>query len=236
MQYKTELHVHTCEVSPCADLSVEEVTERYIAAGYTTLVLTNHYTSAVIDNAGQTWEEKITHFLSGYRRMKEYAGERLHILLGVELRFEENANDYLVYGADEAFLISHPDLHKMTLKTFSSLSRANGLLLIQAHPFRNRMTVMNPKLLDGFEVFNGHCGTDSRNYLADAHARRLGMIRTSGSDFHHADSVIGAGILTAEPILSSEQLLNILRGEDYGLICEGPVAEKSSMYTVPAKY
>ena len=72
-QYKTELHAHTCEVSPCADLTVEEVTERYIAAGYTSLVLTNHYCDYVIDNAGNTWEEKIEYYLSAYHAMKDYA-------------------------------------------------------------------------------------------------------------------------------------------------------------------
>ena len=98
MGYKTELHAHTCEVSPCADLTVEEVTDRYIAAGYSTLVLTNHYCDYVIDNAGETWEEKIGHYLSAYHAMKEYAGDRLHILLGCELRFTENHNDYLIFG------------------------------------------------------------------------------------------------------------------------------------------
>ena len=236
MQYKTELHAHTCEVSPCADLTVEEVTERYIAVGYTTLVLTNHYCDYVIDNAGETWEEKIGHYLSAYRAMKEYAGDRLHILLGCELRFTENFNDYLVFGMTEDFLKEYPELHKMTLKTFSELSRRMGFLLVQAHPFRNRMTVMPPKYLDGIEVFNGHHGHDSRNQLADAYARRYHLLRTSGSDFHHVSSVESAGILTSDPVTSMEQLVEILKSGDCELICSGPAAKLDGMKNMPAKY
>lgn len=236
MSYKTELHAHTKEVSPCADLSVQEVADRYIAAGYTTLVLTNHYCDYVIDNAGKSWEEKIAHYLSAYRTMKEYAGDRLHVLLGCELRFTENFNDYLIFGLTEEFLIENPDLHKMTLKTFSELSRKSGLLLFQAHPFRNRMTVMPPKYLDGIEVFNGHHGHDSRNQLADAYARRYGLLRSSGSDFHHISSVESAGILTDEPITRMEQLVSALKNGECELICTGPAAKLDGMTNMPAKY
>lgn len=236
MQYKTELHCHSSEVSPCADLTVAEVTERYIAAGYTTVVLTNHYCDSVIDNAGETWEEKIDHYLSAYHDMKEYAGDRLNILLGCELRFTENHNDYLVYGMTEEFLRTYPELHTMKLKTFSELSRKMGFLLIQAHPFRNRMTVMPPKYLDGIEVFNGHHGHDSRNQLADALAKRYGLLRTSGSDFHHVSSVESGGILTNAPVTSMEQLVEILKSGECELICSGPAAKLDGMKNMPAKY
>lgn len=236
MQYKTELHAHTREVSPCADLSVEEVTERYIAAGYSTLVLTNHYCDYVMENAGETWEERINHYLSAYHAMKEYAGNRLCILLGCELRFTENQNDYLIYGLTEEFLREHPDLHKMTLKSFSEFSRKSGLLLFQAHPFRNRMTVMPPKYLDGIEVFNGHHGHDSRNQVADLYARRYGLLRCSGSDFHHVSSVESAGILTDEPVTSMDRLVEILKSGECELICSGPAAKLDGMKNMPAKY
>lgn len=236
MPYLTELHAHTTEVSPCADLTAPEVAERYIAAGYSTLVVTDHYCDYVIDNAGNSWEEKIDHYLTGYRSMKEYAKGRLNVLLGCELRFLENHNDYLVYGMDEDFLFAHPELHRMTLKTFSEFSREHGLLLIQAHPFRHRMTVVNPNLVDGIEVFNGHRGHDSRNQIADMWARRYGLLRSSGSDFHHPDSVESGGIITEEPITSSRQLIDILRSGECILRCSGPAAELDGMTDMPAKY
>lgn len=236
MQYKTELHAHTSEVSPCGELTAPEVAERYIADGYTTIVVTNHYCEYVIDKAGETWEEKINHYLSAYRIMKDYAKDRICVLLGCELRFVGSANDYLIFGLTEEFLITHPDLHKMSLKSFSALAHENGLLIVQAHPFRNGMTVVSPDLLDGIEVFNGHCNHKSRNQIADAWAKQHGLLRTSGTDFHHPYQSGVAGILTEEPILSQESLADVLKSGNYILHCAGPAAERDGMTDMPAKY
>lgn len=225
MQYKTELHAHTREVSPCADLTATEVADRYIADGYTSIVITNHYTQTIIERMGDTWEERINAYLSPIRMMREYAKDRLNVLLGCELRFAENSNDYLIIGITEEFLISHPELYLMNLKSFSALARENGLLVVQAHPFRNGMSVMPPEYLDGIETFNGHVGHDSRNPIADAWAKRYGLIETAGTDFHHPYQSGVAGILTDEPIVSEEQLLAILKSGSYTLHCSGPRSE-----------
>ena len=236
MQYLTELHAHTATVSPCADMQPEETAQRYIDAGYSTVVVTDHYCDYVIDFAGETWEEKVRHYVSGYKKMKDFAKDKLNVLLGCELRFTQNHNDYLVFGMDEEFLLAHPDLHHMKLRTFSEFAREHGLLVIQAHPFRNGMTVMPPKYLDGVEIFNGHPGHDSRNDLANQWAKRYGLIRTSGSDFHHSYSVEAGGIITDEPVTSVTQLIEILRSGNYSLRCQGPAAERDGMTDMPAKY
>ena len=234
MPYYTELHAHTSEVSPCAHLTAAQVADRYLAAGYRTVVVTNHYCDYVMDRAGEDWEDRFRFYLSGYRAMRDYAGSRLCVLPGLELRFTESANDYLVFGADEEFLYEHPNLHLMTLKTFSGLAREHDLLLIQAHPLRNRMQVMQPALLDGYEVFNAHPGHDARNDLARLLCRKYGKIPTSGSDFHDDSSAIGGGLITAEPILSMEQLCEVLRSRSYILHCAGPAALRDGMGDIPA--
>ena len=236
MQYKTELHAHTREVSPCADLTAEEVAERYISDGYSTLVVTNHYCNYVIDRLEGDWSEKARYYLAPYRAMKAYAKDRLNVILGCELRFRENYNDYLIFGITEDFLVSNPNLHDMTLKEFSPLAHENGMLIVQAHPFRNGMTVVNPALLDGMETFNGHAGHDSRNPIADAWAKQYGLLRTSGTDFHHPHQGGVAGILTDEPITSSAQLCEILRSGSYTLRCTGPRAEAEGISDHKAKY
>ena len=225
MQYKTELHAHTREVSPCADLTAIEVADRYIADGYTSIVITNHYTQSILENAGEAWEERINAYLSPWRMMKEHAKDRLNVLLGCELRFTENFNDYLIIGITEEFLISHPDLYSMNLKSFSALARENGFLVVQAHPFRNGMRVMPPEYLDGIETFNGHVGHDSRNTIADAWAKCYALIETSGTDFHHPHQSGVAGILTDTPIVSTEQLVAVLKTGNYMLHCSGPRSE-----------
>ena len=127
---------------------------------------------------------------------------------------------------DEEFLHTHPELHKMSLKSFSAFAKEHGLLLVQAHPFRNRMTMVNPRLLDGVEAFNGHNSHESKNYLANELANRYGLIKTSGTDFHHPTQQPAGGIITDEPITSVTQLIEILKQGNYTLICQGPAAER----------
>jgi len=230
-QYKTELHAHTREASACADFSAQAVADKYIAAGYTTLVLTNHYSQTRmkkdLEANGISWVE---HFIGAYRKMRDYAKGKLNVLLGCEIRFPENDNDYLIFGLTEELLRKYPDMHMMSHKTFSTFARENGLLFVQAHPFRNNMVVVNPKYLDGMEVYNGHFKHDSRNHLANEHALRNGLIRTSGGDFHHPEHVPGdAGILTDFPITSMEELVQTLKSGQYTLMCRGKAAQRDGM-------
>ena len=138
----------------------------------------------------------------------------------MELRFNENSNDYLVFGITEELLRAHEDIFSLNPESFSKISRENGFLFVQAHPFRNTMTVINPAFLDGVEVYNGHKGHDSRNEIADMWADKYGLIKTSGTDFHYPHVPANAGILTDEKITTSEQLLEILKSGSYSLIKE----------------
>ena len=236
MQFKTELHAHTSEVSPCGHVTAPEVAERFIAEGYTSLVITNHYCDYVIDNLKCSWQEKMDYYLHPYHLMKEYAGDRLNVLLGCELRFEGSINDYLIYGITEEFLRQNPNLHKMNLRTFADLAHESGMLVVQAHPFRNGITIVNPALLDGMETFNGTPSYDGRNRVAEEWAKQYGLIRTSGSDFHNPDQRGYGGILTNAAIRTSEELVAVLKSGNYTLHCEGPAAEREGITDYPAKY
>lgn len=235
MQYKTELHAHSCEVSPCADFTATELAERYIAAGYHSLVLTNHFISEIIAPMGKDWDRQMDFFLAPYLHMKEYARERLNVLLGAELRFDDHPNDYLLFGLTEEFLRAHPNMQTMKLREFAEIARKAGILVVQAHPFRRGMRIANPENVDGYEVFNAHPGQNSRNHFALEWARMHGKICTSGSDFHHPTSVEAGGILTDEPVTDTAQLTAILRSGDYILLCGGPAAERDGMKDMPAK-
>ena len=236
MRYLTELHAHTSEVSPCGDLTACEVADRYIAAGYTSLVISNHYTQGILENAADTPEKRIDFYVAPYLAMKEHARGKLNVILGCELRFTGSSNDYLVFGITEQFLREHPDLYNMNLKSFRALADENGLLIVQAHPFRNGMTVMNPTLLDGVETFNGHQGHESRNTVAQAWAKLHDLIPTSGTDFHHPYQECVAGILTDSPITCTEDLIATLKSRNYTLHCAGPRSEAEGITDHPAKY
>ena len=217
--FKTELHCHSNDVSECARVDVDTIMKRYLEGGYSTLVLTNHFNESTSNRWGcKTWDEFVDKLLFGYNKLKEASNGRIEILLGMELRFTQNINDYLVYGFDERFLREHEYIYKMNPESFSALARENGFLFIQAHPFRNSMTVINPKFLDGVEVFNGHFGHDSRNEIANMWAEKFGLIKTSGTDFHYADVPTNAGILTEKKITSINELIEVLKSGKYELI------------------
>lgn len=230
-QFKTELHMHTSEVSACAGLSSPEMAELYVEAGYTSVVVTNHYSPATVEFLGSNWSTEA--YLEGYRAMKAAAGDRLHILLGVELRFESDPNDYLLYGVTEDFLYANPNLHLSNIRAFSPLARQNGILIVQAHPFRNSMKVRDPALLDGVEVYNANT-SPFRNRIALEWARHYNLIGTSGSDLHSAKRAISAGILTDVPIESNEMLLRVLRTREAGLIRNAAIPTQTGLAVLPA--
>ena len=215
MLYCTELHCHTQGVSVCGKCPPEEAARLYIEAGYAGVVVTDHMNRWTFRDfpEGTPWETMVKHFISGWERFQKAAGDRLFVMLGMELRFDENDNDYLVYGITPEFLLAHPEMMEMNPASFSELAHENGCMIFQAHPFRNRMTVIDPRCLDGIEVYNGHKGHDSRNDIAQSWAERYGLLQISGSDSHYVDSCGTGGILTPVPVRSSRELLEALKSQ-----------------------
>ena len=228
MPFKTELHCHSGDVSACSKAPVELIIDRYTAASYHSLVLTNHlsrftYKNKRFDHSGHSWDEKIDYYMNGYHLMREAAASRINILLGVELRSNRDENDYLVHGVSEEFLRSYPEIMDDKLSNVIDAVHEAGGLFYQAHPFRNGMRVTKPELLDGIEVYNGHIGQQSRNDIAYMWAEKFGLRKISGSDYHHDNHIIGAGIETEMPITSEAQLVEVLRDQNYTLIRSGAV-------------
>lgn len=215
MKYKTELHAHTSEVSRCAHICGEELVEIYEKAGYSTVVITDHMSKRTFPVVKKRkWNEYVDDYLIGYDAAKKAAQGRLNIILGMEISFYENDNDYLVYGVDEKFLRRHPNMMEMGIRKFSAVAKRSGLIVVQAHPFRDHMTVIKPGIVEGIEIFNAHPGHDSRNDIARMWAEKYGYkIRTSGSDFHEVQHGARGGIITDFEIKTNEDLLKTLRGD-----------------------
>ena len=212
--FKTEMHMHTPESSPCCDLPAEQIAEKYLSAGYTTVVVTDHYTPSLCRNYPDL-RARVEKHTAGYRRMSELLAGCIHVLYGFELRFEGAQNDYLVYGLEPDFLLGYPDVCTLSRRAAIEEIHAMGGLIYQAHPFRDGMTVLDPTGLDGIEIFNAHNRHDSRNYLAYAFAKQSGLPGIAGTDFHHVYHTASAGIITPEPITCNEELLAALRTNAY---------------------
>lgn len=229
MTYKTELHLHSAEVSACSTATAEDIVKVYLDAGYTTVVLTNHfspfsYKCSRYDLTHLSPEEKCEYYINGYHVLKKAAEGKLNILFGMELYPLERDCDFLIYGMTEEFLRAHPDLMELPLATTSALVREAGMILAQAHPFRNNMKVTDPSLLDAIETHNAHTG-DFRNELANLWADKFSLIKTAGSDYHRAEHKAESGIVTDFPITTNEELLAVLRSGNYKQIQKGIIVE-----------
>ena len=142
--YKSETHLHTVTVSKCAHLEPEVLIRGYKEAGYDGIIVTDHYNRTTFDYLGIPTtgpEDKAEAFLAGYRAMAEL-GERegIRVFKGAEIRFDESENDYLIYGFADDLLREPEELFRMGIADFSSLARAEGVLVVQAHPYRKKCT------------------------------------------------------------------------------------------------
>ncbi len=136
----------------------------------------------------------------------------INILLGIELRFNNHANDFLVYGIDEEFLYNNPELYKLTPAEFTELKNGKGIMLFQAHPFRKKMKIEKNKYLDGIEVINGNPRHDSDNSTAYKHAVDNKLRMLSGSDFHQHPDIARGGLILNEKIKSSKEFADYILG------------------------
>lgn len=218
-EFKYEMHCHTSEVSPCARVCAREVVEAYIGAGYDGIVITDHFSPhTFMKQRSLRVSEMIDYYLRGYNEARRAAGGKISVFLGMELTFYETANDYLVYGLTEDFLRRYPNIMDMGFERFSKLAHENGLIIFQAHPFRNDMTIINPNLLDGIEVYNGNGRHDSRNDIALMWARKFGLKMISGSDYHQKEDVALGGIITKSKIKDEKMLAEVIASGETELI------------------
>ena len=201
-KYRYETHLHTDESSHCARVPAAEAVRMYRNEGYAGIIVTDHYFRGYFDmQPFRKWNEKIDRFLSGYKKaLNEGCKVGLDVQLGMEIRFDENANDYLVYGIDEEFLRENRELYRLTLKEFRELVAGKGIAIVQAHPFRPGITPTPPSLLDGVETWNGHPRHNSQNHLAFEYAAQNGLKMLSGSDFHRMEDAFRGGVIMDKKI------------------------------------
>ncbi len=219
-KYRTELHAHTLPVSTCADFSAEEVVKTYADLGFDSVAITNHYTfeyrmSRFNEEPGAELFTKW--YLKDFRDAKK-AGEKygINVILGAEIRFEENHNDYLVYGINQKILEKIYDALPKGIAEFKKNEALKDVLIIQAHPNRNGMTDIDSSYIDGMEVFNMHSGHNGRNAKTIKRAKEDNLkVLTIGSDYHHEGGAGICAIRTKKPIKDTYELSDVLRKGDY---------------------
>jgi len=214
VMFKTETHLHLSEVSVCSMLSAEETVLRYHKEGYKTLFITDHFQKSYFDRLGDiSWEDKIESFLTGYALAKK-AGEKLgmNIILSAEIAFNGSCNHYLVYGIDEAFLKSRPDLLDMTIEDFYPYAKEQGVTVVQAHPFRDKVCTPTPEFVDALEVYNSNPRHENNTDIVTEIALNFGSPMTSGSDSHRIEDLALSGVITEKEIRTAADYVEQLMG------------------------
>lgn len=220
--YKIETHLHTTYISHCGWLGAQALIRYYADAGYAGICVTDHYNRVCLEYADIDLTapgSKTDAFLLGYYRLKREAEKfGIKIYEGAELRFDGSDNDYLLYGFHHDLLADPEHVISGGLHNFVSEYRADGAIMIQAHPFRKKCTPAPAEYLDGVEVLNLNPRHDSRNDLALAYAEKHGLIMTAGSDCHRPGDQCKTGIITERLPEDGFEFAALLRSGDYELI------------------
>ncbi len=222
-KYKIELHAHTRPASPCSEIEPKRLIELYAEKGFDGVVITNHFVDFLIKSENPK-EAADIYLKDYYEAVSEGEKRGIKVYLGMEVRFPESCNDYLVYGIGEqdigeVFSYIHSDYI-----TFYKNFKNGKNIILQAHPFRNGMELQNPDYIDGIEVFNMHPNHNSRVAVAARYAaEHKNFIKIGGTDFHHNNHQGLAAMLSKRLPEDSVDLARILKDRDYLLSLSGSI-------------
>lgn len=200
-KYLYETHLHTNQGSACGSNTGREMAIAHKEAGYAGIIVTDHFFYGNTKPERRLpWQDWVHEFCSGYRDAKAISKEiDLDVFFGYESGY--NGTEFLIYGMDEEWLMSHPEIKDATVEEQFKLIHEGGGVVFQAHPYREEPYIpevrLFPELVDGIEVFNGSNkwtdGKDLFNERALIYAKEYDFPVTCGSDIHSIN-VIGSGV------------------------------------------
>ncbi len=216
--YLYETHMHTKYGSSCASISGSEQAVSYKKAGYTGIIITEHFfrgsTSLIPHHL--SWEERILLYCRGYEEAKK-TGDKigLQVFFGWEETFD--SQDFLVYGLDKEWLLNHPEMEHWTLEQqFLEVNKYGGMV-IHAHPFRDRPYIdkirLYPRLVNGVETYNAS-NSEQENQNAYIYAKKYNLPMTAGGDTHHP-GMTGSGIRVEKKFDSIKDYIRTIKNHEY---------------------
>lgn len=229
MLYRYETHVHCSQASLCGVSTSQEQVIACHRAGYTGMVLTDHFIfgNTCVDRS-LDWEQRMNCYYNAYLDAKPVADKLdFDLIFGIEHAYGDG-KEMLLYGVELDFLLANPDIPEINIDQLVDRVHRWGGVVIQAHPYRDRSYVnmaVGPRadLVDGVEIYNaGNIPGE------DVQALRLadtldGCILTSGGDVHSAcDDRLGkAGIVLPCRVKDSRGFAEALKRREHGLIIRG---------------
>jgi len=222
MEYLYETHMHTSEVSACADSTAAQQVHFYKKRGYTGVIITDHFVNGHTTCPPDiSWDEKMHHFVTGYNEAKQ-AGKRcgLDVFFGWE--YSLGGSDFLTYGLDLDFLLNNPNMDKMHIEDYSTLVRSSGGYLAQAHPFREAWYIENTTpvdhyLIDGVEVYNA-MESRKNNIKAMEFAKRYNLPEQAGSDSHTVRFPHSSGIKLYSKAETIQDIIRAIKNKEVTIV------------------
>lgn len=221
MSYRYETHCHTREASRCGRASGAEEVRFYRSMGFDGIIITDHFLGGNTTAPAQLgWKRKIEILCSGYRNALE-EGQKLGLKVFFGWEFAHQGCDFLTYGLSPEWLLENEDLDKVPINEYLRYVRAEGALVIHAHPFREAMYIpaiqLFPRLVDGVEIINSN-RTDFENERAAEYARAYGLPVFAGGDNHSADKQKRlSGLETERPLEDIGDFIRCFRAGEYRL-------------------
>ena len=188
---KIDPHVHSSGICHCSHVTCEEIIDEKIKLGYDGAILTNHCQEWYYPK--EEHKNYVEQVIEDFARGKAYADKKgFRFYLGLEVTLNEpHYADWLLYGVTEKFLRSTPCLYTLSQAELFALCEENGILLIQAHPFRQ--SPCNPHLMHGVEI-NCSDGDLDKIPLVESFAAEHGLLVTCGTDYHFLSRTYHGGI------------------------------------------
>ncbi len=227
-------HTHTSAISVCSRVTHEELIDDKIGLGFDGLILTNHC---------QPWyypEEEhknyVERVIEEFERARAYGEKKnFRVFLGLEVTIRNpHYSDWLLFGVSQRFLRETPCLYKRTQKELFELCDEWGVLLIQAHPFREGHTICDPRYMHGVEINAAPCDLPNKE-LVEEFAKRHDLLVSCGTDYHGKGRTYFGGIripascLTAEDIaahIRKEKAIETFQEGEYKRYKSSKIAEK----------
>ena len=216
--YRYETHLHTYPVSACGQAGVEESIAFYKELGYDGVFVTNHFLDGNINiDPSLPYAERIHFYFSDYEQAVQI-GQKLGIRVFCGVELSESGTDFLIYGLDKAWFLTHPEIMTMSKKEELRLMMACGALVIHAHPYREAHYIdhirLYPREVHAVEVINAN-RTDEENEMAKKYAEHYGLPAFAGSDNHFGRKARAlAGMESREPIRDVQDFITKVKNRD----------------------
>ena len=224
--YRYETHLHTFPASACGRASAAESVAFYKELGYAGIFITNHFLDANVGcDRTLPYEEKLDFYFADYYEAKKLETEDFSVFLGVENNYL--GAHFLIYGLMPEWYYAHPECITMRKNELLPMLKAEGALVIQAHPFREDAWIPHfslfPRGVHGVEIVNAS-RPDHENEMARPYAEHYGLLHFAGSDNHTAAAQARLGGMEGDTRIKDEAdfVRLVLEGKMHPFVIENP--------------